>query len=859
MRTNCVSRAAFLFTGPRRGRRPAIALGLLAAVVAAAVPMAARGDSVNSPNITLNVDTNRAVGAGAGGVSLAINTITIAETTLGEYSAGAGSAIVLRARPGYQFDPTSAVSTVSATIGFNGAAINTAAILTPSGAAEEALTFALTSGTGASQDIIRINGVRVRILSAAGAAGPAQTTLSITTSGAGGAFTDQGIVAANITVGAADRLVFSAEPGSTQIGGDLLPAVKIVDFGGNLVTGDMRLITLAIQQNPGGTTLMGINGLETDSGVATWIPEDNLRIEEVGEGYTLRASHAGPNFLSSDTVDSAPFNITAGDADRLVFTLQPVDTTAGGDILVSVTVLDADDNVVTSPPFNITLDSAVNPGGWPLLVDSSLTKATVAGVATWDATDDLRINRAVGGYRLLASGVGEPVESATFDVAAGAPAALEFVGQPSAAQTGVAIAPPVTVIVVDEFSNRTTSTATVELALRSTCGGTLAGGSATAEAGIAVFEALTIDTPCDDVRLEASAEPLPGTISEAFVVSSLPPATLRFVQQPTTVGRGAAFNPPVTVEIVDAAGVRTDTAATVTMTLSSACGGTVSSASAEAVAGLATFAGLAASTPCTDVTLQATADGLTAATSEAFDVVELPPAALRFRQQPTNVGRGLAFDPPVTIEIVDAAGSRTDSDATVELMLFSTCGGSLSLASAEAVDGVATFAPLSIDTACDGVTLRASAAGLTSTTSVPFDVDALPPAALGFVRQPTTVRQGAAFNPPVSVEIVDAAGGRTGSNAVVELALVSSCGGALSTDSVRAVGGLATFAMLSIDTPCTAITLQATSAGLTGATSDEFRVDQAVAAARPPCGQGTAPAMVMVLAGLMGFVGVRRK
>jgi hypothetical protein len=117
-------------------------------VVVCGVVLTARfaaADSVNSPNITLNVDTNRSTGPGAGNVAVAINTITLAEISLPEYSAGSGQAILLAARPGFQFDPTSAVSAQSTTIGFNGGAINVAAPVTPTGAANEVLTFTLTS------------------------------------------------------------------------------------------------------------------------------------------------------------------------------------------------------------------------------------------------------------------------------------------------------------------------------------------------------------------------------------------------------------------------------------------------------------------------------------------------------------------------------------------------------------------------------------------------------------------------------------------------------------------------------------------------------------------------------------------
>ncbi len=590
---------------------------------AGVVAATASADSVNSPNITLNVDTNRGVGNGAGGVFVPINTITIAETMLPEYSSGTGRNIQIGVRLGFQFDSSSPITCQSATIGFNGGAINAVASVTPFGTEGEVITFNLTSGTNATvQDIVRINGARIRIASAAGAAGPAQTTMVVFTNAAGGAFNTQGISAANITRGAADRLVFATQPGTTQSGADLLPAVSMVDFGGNLVNNDPRTITLALQENPGGATLLGTTSVQTNNGVATWADGQDLRIIPAATGYTLRASHSGANLLTSDTVDSLPFEITAGPPNRLAISQQPTTTAAGAPILIAVSVLDAADNLATNAAVDVTLDAAVNPGGWPLLADSSATKTTVNGVATWEAADNLRINRAVAGYRLIASGVGTPQVTDAFEITAAAPAALRFVQQPSEALEGAAISDPVSVEIVDEFNNRTSATSEVSLVLDSVCGGTLSGRTVNAVSGLATFNALSLDTPCTGIRLEAVSGALVRTTSDTFSVTPLPGTTLRFVQQPTAVVAGEAFESSISVEILNAAGERSTSDAEVRLTLVSACGGTLSTASAVAVNGLATFGAVSIDTACENVTLQATSDGLTAATSNAFEVSE---------------------------------------------------------------------------------------------------------------------------------------------------------------------------------------------------------------------------------------------
>jgi len=489
----------------------------------AAGPSVLRADSVNSPNITLNVDTNRSGGAGAGNVSVTISTITIAETMVPEYTSGTGKSMSFTVRPGYQFDPTSAVTAQSLRFGINGGAINGVASVIPTGAANETITFNLTSGGSATlQDIFRFNGVKLRIISAVGAAGPAQTTMSVTTSTAGGAFTTQGIVAASITRGAADRLTFSKQPGDNIAAGDLLPEVSIVDFGGNVLIAEARTITLAIQTNPGSATLLGTAVHDTTSGVATWADADDLRITSAANGYVLQATHSGASFRTNDTVNTELFDITASNPGGLTISLQPVDTAAGADILISVATVDEFSNPTTANGIEVTLGTAINPGGWPLLVDSSLTKSTVNGVASWIVADHLRITKAIAGYKLSASGLGAPVTTNAFAIVSGAANALRFEQQPSGTKEDVVVAPPVTVEVIDLFGNRVETATTISLETSvEQCGVGISGTSATAVSGLATFSSLVLATPCSPAILHASASGLVGATSDEFNIEAI--------------------------------------------------------------------------------------------------------------------------------------------------------------------------------------------------------------------------------------------------------------------------------------------------------------------------------------------------
>ena len=127
-----------------------------------------------------------------------------------------------------------------------------------------------------------------------------------------------------------------------------------------------------------------------------------------------------------------------------------------------------------------------------------------------------------------------------------------------------------------------------------------------------------------------------------------------------------------------------------------------------------------------------------------------------------------------------------------------------------AVNGVATFANLSIDQIGTGYTLTAAAASLDGDTSAAFDVTATPPTTgpatkLMFVRPPTSTAPGATISPPVQVAAVDDQNNIvTTFRGSITIAIGHNGGllkaGTLSGTLLQpAVNGVATFADLSID------------------------------------------------------------
>lgn len=107
------------------------------------------------------------------------------------------------------------------------------------------------------------------------------------------------------------RLIFGQQPTNTQAGEPISPAVTVIviDHNDNIVTSFTGRITIILHDNPSNGVLTGTTQVNAVDGVATF---SDLRIEKVGEDYTLRATSIGFEQRISDA-----FNITPGDPSQL--------------------------------------------------------------------------------------------------------------------------------------------------------------------------------------------------------------------------------------------------------------------------------------------------------------------------------------------------------------------------------------------------------------------------------------------------------------------------------------------------------------------------------------------------------------
>jgi hypothetical protein len=181
---------------------------------------------------------------------------------------------------------------------------------------------------------------------------------------------------------------------------------------------------------------------------------------------------------------------------------------------------------------------------------------------------------------------------------------------------------------------------------------------------------------------------------------------------------------------------------------------------------------------------------------------------LAFATQPSN---GTAGTPLSTVRVAaeDAGGRVVSSfggDITVSLQ--ANPGGATLSATVTAVNGVASFSGLEVDKAAQGYVFVGTVSGdsLRKDTSTSFDVVPGPASKLVFTVEPMDTRAGATISPPVQVSALDAFD-NLAVNFTGDIGVVIGHDGSLPLggaklsggDPVAAVGGVATFSALSIN------------------------------------------------------------
>ena len=309
---------------------------------------------------------------------------------------------------------------------------------------------------------------------------------------------------------------------------------------------------------------------------------------------------------------------SAAQATKLAFTTQPPTTTVAGATLATFKVLIEDGTnapATTDLTDSVTISSSCALGG--------TTVATASGgIATFSAL----IIDETGACTLTGKDTSRNLTTATstsVTVSPGSATKLAFTTQPpTTAYAGSSLA-TFRVSVEDSFGNviTTAAGATDVVTITSPCslGGTV---TASAVAGVATFSRLAIDSAgaCTLTATDTSRS-LTTAASAAVAVNPDTATKLAFTTEPPAIANVGAVLTSFQVSVEDTFGnvVTTGNGAKDSLTITSSCilGGT---ATATAVAGVATFSALVINSPATcTLTVTDTSRYLTTATSSVID------------------------------------------------------------------------------------------------------------------------------------------------------------------------------------------------------------------------------------------------
>ncbi|MCW8139315.1 MAG: VCBS repeat-containing protein [Planctomycetota bacterium] len=644
-----------------------------------------------------------------------------------------------------------------------------------------------------------------------------------------------------VSAGAAQALRF-VQPASG--GAPLVPLppvqVEVLDAGGNRVTGSAQQVSLALVAG-NGAVLGGTTTRSAVGGVATF---SDLTVDRSGT-YQLTAS-AG--VLTGAT--SGSFTIAApGAAGALAFVAQPSDAARGATLTqVTVEVRDGAGNLDATATHAITVMLGANPGGATL--GGTLTRAAVGGVATFD---DLRLDRAAAGYRLLAfTGALSPAQSNAFAVT-GAPAArLQFTAHPGAAAGA-------------QVQQQATGAA-FDLAGLGPVGALLP-GTVTVAVTVTGAGPRTIRDDGQGNLVEPDALPAGGTVDYTTgaltgvtaVLDDATPVTLDFQVAGPAVGAGVALS--ARVAALTASGA-VDPAYTgpisVRLGVNLARGTLGGTLTVNAVAGVATFHDLVLDRGSPDYTLVAASGALEDGASRPFSIA---PTAFALSEHaapaPSPVDENAAFG--LTIRVADQGGAGVDG-VPVTLALDQNPGGGVlrgARTQTSANGGLAVFNNLTLDRAGAGYVLRATAHGVPGVTTSAFTVQSATPSAIVWTVATTAdTAAGATLVDALVVEVRDGLGRPVAGVPVQVVRGQGPVGGVLAGTPVRTTAGAparATFDDLGLSAPGT-YTLWALVGGLPPVESGSFTITGAPAtgrlvvtsAAQPPVAAGALLAPITV-------------
>jgi len=239
-------------------------------------------------------------------------------------------------------------------------------------------------------------------------------------------------------------------------------------------------------------------------------------------------------------------------------------------------------------------------------------------------------------------------------------------------------------------------------------------------------------TPALDTKVGANtvtASILNATVAQVFTATGTvgAAAKLAFVAQPPSQGTSGSDLPgTATVEVTDTFGNRrtADNSTVVTLGVNSGSA-SLPATTATASAGLASFPTIVL-TGAGQVVLQATSGALQLGLSNAISLAPPVAAVFTFGVQPSNVVAGQTIAPAIQVRVEDGGGTLISSDngRPVTLTINANPGSSVlsGTLTQPTVNGIATFADISLDQVAVNYKLAAGDGVLTSAVSNFFNV-----------------------------------------------------------------------------------------------------------------------------------------
>jgi hypothetical protein len=597
-------------------------------------------------------------------------------------------------------------------------------------------------------------------------------------------------------------------------------SVIVTDASGNAVPG----VTISWNATAGGGSVSPATSVTSALGIAsaTWTMGPTAGTE------SATATGAG---LAGSPVTFAATAIASA-ATKLVVVAQPSSATAGVPITppIIVQARDATNNLVTTFNGSVALSMGTNPGGATIGGTTAVT--AVAGVATFSG---LTLNRTGTGFTLVASAGGLASDITTaFTVSNGAPAILSIAdGNNQTSLATRALSKPLSASVTDAAGNPIAGVG-VNWAVAGGAGSLGAATSVTGARGVAT-NTWTLGPSAGSQAATASVTGLTGSPATFAATATAGTAMqLKFTTRPGSTVAGTNLSPSLVVTALDSAGnAATTFAGPVSVSFASNPGGgtLTGTTTVSAVAGVASFGGIAINAAATGYRLAASSGSLVPDTLPPFNISAAPAAALVIT---TGNNQSAAFShalgTALGVTVSDAFGNPV-SGVAVNWAVASGGGTVGSATSLTNTSGVVTSA-WTLGPIIGAQSVTASVTGLTgSPATFTAAATAGPATNLVITTQPTGALAGAAIG--LVATAFDASGNvATTFTGNASLTLGTHPGGSAlaGTTSVNAVAGVATFSALSIAKASTGFTIVVSATGLTPATSSAFDIGAAAPA-----------------------------